>query len=80
MENDLQQRDAEQLSARELEILELVAEGLTNGEIARRFWVTETTVKFHLTRSYRKLGVRNRTEAAMWWHRETSAAAERSFD
>ena len=55
-----------QLSSRELEILELVAEGWTNREIARHFWVTETTVKFHLTRIYRKLGVTNRTAAAMW--------------
>ena len=80
MQDNSQQRDAEQLSAREVEILELVAEGLTNGEVARRFWVTETTVKFHLARIYRKLGVRNRTGAAMWWHREMSTVTERSFD
>ena len=54
------------VSEREVEILELVAQGLTNGEIARRLWVTETTVKFHLSRVYRKLGVSNRTSAALW--------------
>ena len=57
---------ARRLSSRELEILEFVAEGQTNREIAERFWVTETTVKFHLSRIYRKLGVSNRTAAAMW--------------
>ena len=45
------------LSAREVEILELVAEGLTNREIARQFWVTESTVRVHLSRVYRKIGV-----------------------
>lgn len=63
------------LSAREMEILELVAEGRTNREIARRFWVTETTVKFHLTRIYRKLGVTNRTAAAVWWRDESAPFA-----
>jgi DNA-binding CsgD family transcriptional regulator len=65
---------ASQLSSRELEILELVAVGLTNREIAQRFWVTETTVKFHLTRIYRKLGVKNRTAAARWLQDRTVAA------
>ena len=59
----------EALSQRELEILELVADGLTNADIARRFHVTETTIKFHLTRIYRKLGVTNRTAAAVWLRR-----------
>jgi len=52
------------LTDRELEILQLVAEGHTNGRIARELWVTEQTVKFHLSNTYRKLGVANRTEAA----------------
>ena len=52
------------LTSREQEILELVAGGASNGEIARRLWVTEQTVKFHLSNVYRKLGVRNRTEAS----------------
>jgi DNA-binding NarL/FixJ family response regulator len=54
------------LTSRELEILRSVAEGCTNAAIARRLWVTEQTVKFHLTNIYRKLGVSNRTEAARY--------------
>ena len=56
------------LTARELEILRLVADGNTNGQIARRLWVTEQTVKFHLSNTYRKLGVSNRTEASRYAH------------
>ena len=54
------------LTQRELEILCLVAEGQTNGRIARQLWVTEQTVKFHLSNTYRKLGVANRTEASRY--------------
>jgi DNA-binding NarL/FixJ family response regulator len=54
------------LTDRELEILKLVAEGLTNSRIARTLWVTEQTVKFHLSNTYRKLGVANRTEASRY--------------
>ena len=54
------------LTARELEILQLVAEGLSNSEMARRLWVTEQTVKFHLSNIYRKLDVSNRTQASRW--------------
>jgi DNA-binding NarL/FixJ family response regulator len=56
------------LTARELEILTLVAEGASNGTIARQLWVTEQTVKFHLSNVYRKLGVANRTEASHLAH------------
>ncbi|MEA2154027.1 MAG: hypothetical protein QOE11_167 [Solirubrobacteraceae bacterium] len=56
------------LTLREREILGLVAEGHTNGQIARRLWVTEQTVKFHLSNTYRKLGVANRTEASHYAH------------
>ena len=51
---------------RELEILRLVAEGHSNSQLARMLWVTEQTVKFHLSNIYRKLGVANRTEASRW--------------
>jgi DNA-binding NarL/FixJ family response regulator len=54
------------LTPREAEILELVAEGLSNVQIGRELWVTAQTVKFHLSNIYRKLGVANRTEAAHW--------------
>ncbi|MGH2900257.1 MAG: helix-turn-helix domain-containing protein, partial [Solirubrobacteraceae bacterium] len=56
------------LTLREREILALVAEGATNGQIARMLWVTEQTVKFHLSNTYRKLGVANRTEASRYAH------------
>jgi DNA-binding NarL/FixJ family response regulator len=59
---------AGELSRRELEVLALVAAGSTNGEIAQRLWVTEQTVKFHLSNIYRKLGVANRTEASRYAH------------
>ena len=57
------------LTRREQEILGLVAEGYSNREPARMLWVTEQTVKFHLSNIYRKLGVANRTEASRWAHR-----------
>lgn len=52
------------LSSRQREILELVAEGLTNAQIANRLFLTESTVKQHLRAAYKLLGVSNRTEAA----------------
>ena len=48
--------------------MRLAAEGRSNAELARLLWVTEQTVKFHLSNVYRKLGVANRTEAALWAH------------
>jgi DNA-binding NarL/FixJ family response regulator len=56
------------LTAREREILTLVADGLTNATIGKQLWVTEQTVKFHLSNIYRKLGVSNRTEASRFVH------------
>jgi DNA-binding NarL/FixJ family response regulator len=53
------------LSPRELEVLEMAARGLTNAQIARSLFVTVHAVKFHLAGIYRKLGVGNRTEAAV---------------
>jgi DNA-binding NarL/FixJ family response regulator len=58
----------QQLTPRELEILRLVAAGASNGRIARQLWVTEQTIKFHLSNVYRKLGVANRTEASHYAH------------
>jgi DNA-binding NarL/FixJ family response regulator len=52
------------LTGRELEILRLVAAGFPNGAIATQLWITEQTVKFHLSNVYRKLGVQNRTQAS----------------
>ncbi|WP_217912949.1 response regulator [Miltoncostaea marina] len=57
------------LTDRELSILRLVAEGLSNLDIASKLYVTEQTVKFHLSNIYRKLGVGNRTEATRYAYR-----------
>ena len=54
------------LTPRELEVLRSVAEGHTNAQIGRELWLTEQTVKFHLSKIYRKLGVSNRTEASRY--------------
>lgn len=48
---------------RELEVLRLVAEGLSNKQVAARLFVTERTVKFHVSSLLHKLGAGNRTEA-----------------
>ena len=60
--------ESSDLTQRELEILRLVSEGTSNAQLARSLWVTEQTVKFHLSNIYRKLGVANRTEASRWAH------------
>jgi DNA-binding NarL/FixJ family response regulator len=51
------------LSEREAALLATLARGLSNQEIGKELWITEQTVKFHLTNVYRKLGVENRTQA-----------------
>ncbi len=51
------------LSARELEILELLADGLSNKEIAERSFVSQATVKTHLVHIFSKLGAESRTQA-----------------
>ncbi len=58
-----------ELTRREREILQLVAEGRSNDQVARHLWVTVQTVKFHLSNIYRKLDVANRTEASWWAQR-----------
>lgn len=64
-----QQQNPGGLTERELAILKLVAEGLSNLDIASKLYVTEQTVKFHLSNIYRKLGVGNRTEATRYAYR-----------
>ena len=56
----------ESISDREDELLRLMAEGLTNREIGARLYLAEKTVKNQLTQTFRRIGVRNRTEAALW--------------
>ena len=53
------------LTARERQIVRVMAEGLTNKEVAQRLRVAEGTVKVHLHRIYRKLGIANRTALAI---------------
>ncbi|MBS1881155.1 MAG: response regulator transcription factor [Actinobacteria bacterium] len=62
------ERDAG-LTEREREVLELVAEGMPNKLIARRLEISEKTVKAHLTRVFERIGVTDRTQAALWARR-----------
>jgi DNA-binding NarL/FixJ family response regulator len=59
-------RQAQELSAREEEVLRLVAGGLANKAIARRLEISERTVKAHLTNVFARIGVTDRTQAALW--------------
>jgi DNA-binding CsgD family transcriptional regulator len=61
------------LSPRELTVLEMVASGLTNAEVAQRLGVSVHAIKFHLASIYRKLSLSNRTEAAVWLLRHGEA-------
>jgi two-component system nitrate/nitrite response regulator NarL len=63
------------LTEREQTILDLVASGQTTAQISRELWVSEHTVKFHLTNIYRKLGVTNRAGAVRYALQNGLAAA-----
>lgn len=54
------------LTSRELEVLELIAEGMINKEIAKRLYISEKTVKNHVSNIFRKLNVSDRTQAAIY--------------
>jgi DNA-binding NarL/FixJ family response regulator len=58
--------DATTLSSREQEVLRLVTAGLANRQIARRLGIAERTVKAHLTNIFGRIGVTDRTQAALW--------------
>ncbi len=66
-------RTARILTRREHEILLLVAQGLSNLDIAATLHLAEKTIKHHMTALMRKLGVRNRVEAALYAQRNTLA-------
>jgi DNA-binding CsgD family transcriptional regulator len=55
------------LSAREAEVMSLIADGQTNGQIAARLFLAEKTVKNHVRRIYSKLGVGSRPAASAYW-------------
>jgi two-component system, NarL family, response regulator LiaR len=59
-------RFADTLTERELDVLKAVADGLTNGEIARHLHIGEETVKTHISSVLRKLGLAHRTQAAVY--------------
>jgi DNA-binding CsgD family transcriptional regulator len=54
------------LSNREAEVAELVTRGLSNKEVANQLFVTEKTVKFHLTNIYKKMNVKSRAQLIVW--------------
>jgi DNA-binding CsgD family transcriptional regulator len=64
------------LSAREAEVMSLIADGQTNGQIAARLFLAEKTVKNHVRRIYSKLGVGSRPAAIAYW-REAAGSAHR---
>jgi DNA-binding NarL/FixJ family response regulator len=61
--------DPIELTGREREVLLLVIEGLANKQIARRLGISERTVKGHLTNLFQRIGVADRTQAALWAER-----------
>ncbi|NJP28718.1 response regulator transcription factor [Microbispora sp. SCL1-1] len=63
------------LSKREAEVMELIATGHSNGEIARLLFLSEKTVKNHVNRIYAKLGVDSRMTAICRWRAETTPPA-----
>jgi DNA-binding NarL/FixJ family response regulator len=70
-----QGRPEDGMSPRELQVLGLVAQGLANKQIGRRLGISERTVKAHLGRVFRALGVADRTSAALWAHDHLSDEA-----
>jgi DNA-binding NarL/FixJ family response regulator len=60
---------AADLTPRETEVLALVRQGLANKQIARRLGISDRTVKAHLTSAFQRIGVVDRTQAALWAER-----------
>jgi DNA-binding NarL/FixJ family response regulator len=63
-----------ELTPREQEILKLIAQGASNREIAQQLYISEKTVKNHITSLLSRLGLRDRTQAAVWLHRQRGEA------
>jgi DNA-binding NarL/FixJ family response regulator len=70
-----QRQTAEKLTPREREVLAAICDGLPNKLIARRLGISEKTVKTHLTRVFDRIGVRDRTQAALWAERNGFGSA-----
>lgn len=62
-------KEAEELTARELDVLRCLAKGLSNGEIAKALFITTGTVKIHVARILAKLGVSSRVQAVIYAHK-----------
>ena len=62
------------LSVREAEVMSLIADGQTNGQIAARLFLAEKTVKNHVRRIYSKLGVGSRPAAIAYWRQACGSA------
>ncbi|MTI96167.1 MAG: response regulator transcription factor [Firmicutes bacterium] len=60
------------LTRKEHEVLALVGQGMTNKQIAKQLFLSEKTVRNYLSRILRKLDLENRTEAALYWHKQNS--------
>jgi len=66
LEERVRSSPADDLTKREREVLSLIAAGLSNKRLATRLGISEKTVKAHLTSVFRRIGVADRTQAAMW--------------
>jgi DNA-binding NarL/FixJ family response regulator len=66
----------EELTERELEVFRLIARGLSNGEIAQELFITDATVKTHITHVLQKLGLRDRVQAVVVAHRAGMVEAD----
>lgn len=61
-----EKKSNDELSKREIEVLKLLAEGMSNKDICREFWLSPNTVGRHNKNIFRKIKVKNRTQAALW--------------
>jgi two-component system response regulator DegU len=64
--HEKEKNDDNNLTAREIEVIELIAEGMINKEIAKRLYISEKTVKNHVSNIFKKLDVSDRTQAAIY--------------
>ncbi|HOM03088.1 MAG TPA: response regulator transcription factor [Acetivibrio sp.] len=71
--NEKDKKPENNLTPRELEVLELIAQGLINKEIAKRLFISEKTVKNHVSNIFKKLNVSDRTQAAIYAYKHNIA-------